>query len=253
MNTAKPSRVLVIGATGGIGRLAVAAAARRGLHVRVFARNLDRARKILPGVDVVQGDLEDLATLAAAVQDVDAIVFAHGSDSDGRPDSFRRIDYGGVANTLRALNGRRPRIVLMTSINVTRRGGPYGELLDWKRRSERLVRLSGAPYTVVRPSWFNAGAGSHLVIEQGDAGSGAVSREQVAEVLIRSLLTDAAVGKTFELYATSGQATSDWDGLFNTAVPDPAGALDGARDADNLPLDKEPELVREDVVRFRAG
>jgi uncharacterized protein YbjT (DUF2867 family) len=110
-----------------------------------------------------------------------------------------------------------------------------------------------APYTVVRPSWFSASAGNRLVIEKGDAGSGAVSREQVAEVLIRSLLTDTAVGKTFELYATAGQATSDWDGLFSTAVPDAAGALDGARDADNLPLDKEPELVREDGARFRAG
>lgn len=106
MSTAKPHRVLVIGATGGIGRLAVAAAARHGLQVRAFARDLERARKLLPGVDVVQGDLEDPASLTAAVQDVDAIVFTHGSDSDGRSDAFERIDYGGVANTLEALNGR---------------------------------------------------------------------------------------------------------------------------------------------------
>lgn len=253
MTTAMPNRVLVIGATGGIGRLAVAAASRHGLQVRAFARDLGRARKILPGIDVSQGDLEDPATLTTAVQDVDAIVFTHGSDSDGRSGSFRRIDYGGVANTLRALNGRRPRIALMTSINVTRRGGPYGELLDWKRRSERLVRISGAPYTIVRPSWFDPSAGEHLIIRQGDTSSGAVSREQVAEVLIRSLLTDTALGKTFELYATAGTATTNWKGLFNTAVPDAVGALDGARDTDNLPLDKEPGPVQEDVARFRTG
>jgi uncharacterized protein YbjT (DUF2867 family) len=137
----------------------------------------------------------------------------------------------------------------MTSINVTRRGGPYGELLDWKRRSERLVRRSGAPYTVVRPSWFSSSssAGNCIVIEQGDAGSGSVSREQVAEVLIRSLLTDTAAGKTFELYATSGQETTDWNGLFGTAVPDAVGALDGVQDTNNLPLDEEPALVREDL------
>ena len=122
----------------------------------------------------------------------------------------------------------------------------------WKRRSERLVRLSGAPYTIVRPSWFSPGAGKHLVIEQGDAGSGAVSREDVAEVLIRSLLTDEAAGKTFELYATAGEATSDWAGLFGTAIADTAGALDGAKDTENLPLDKEPDPVREDVALFRA-
>lgn len=77
--------------------------------------------------------------------------------------------------------------------------------------------------TIRRPSRISQG---RLVIEQGDAGSGAVSREQVAEVLIRSLLTDTAVGKTFELYATAGQPTTDWEGLFSAALPDaPAGPL----------------------------
>jgi uncharacterized protein YbjT (DUF2867 family) len=52
MTTAMPNRVLAIGATGGIGPLAVAAASRHGLQVRAFARDLGRARKILPGVDV---------------------------------------------------------------------------------------------------------------------------------------------------------------------------------------------------------
>ncbi|WP_211881239.1 SDR family oxidoreductase [Pseudarthrobacter albicanus] len=253
MTTATPQRVLLIGATGGTGRLAAAAAARHGLKVRALARNPQRARTILPDVEIVQGDLEDPASLTAAVQDVDAILFTHGSDSDGRPGSAQRIDYGGVANTLNALNGRRPRIALMTSINVTRSdNGAYQDLLDWKRRSERLVRLSGAPYTIVRPSWFNPGAGKHLVIKQGDTGSGAVRREDVAEVLIRSLLTDEAAGKTFELYATAGTPTSDWAGLFDTAVPDADGALDGAKDTGNLPLEKEPAPVREDVARFRA-
>lgn len=247
MTPTTPRKVLIIGATGGIGRLAVAAASRHGLQVRALARDAVRAGKLLPGIEIVRGDLEDPASLAAAVRDVDAIVFTHGSDGDGRPGSYQRIDYGGVANTLRALDGRLPRIALMTSINVTRRGGPYGELLDWKRRSERLVRRSGAPYTVVRPSWFSSTAGNRIVIEQGDAGSGSVSREQVAEVLIRSLLTDTAKGKTFELYATSGQETTDWNGLFGTAVPDAVGALDGVRDTNNLPLDEEPALVREDL------
>jgi uncharacterized protein YbjT (DUF2867 family) len=252
MTNATPRRVLVIGATGRTGRLVVAAAAKHGLHVRALARHLERARQILPDVDIVRGDLEDPATLTAALQDVDAIVFTHGSDSDGRSDSFQRVDYGGVANTLRALDGRRPRMALMTSINVTRRDSAYRELLDWKRRSERLVRLSGAPYTIVRPGWFDPGASERLVIEQGDAGSGAVSRELLADVLIRSLLTDTAVGKTFELYATAGAPTADWEGLFAAAEPDIAGSLDGVKDRDNLPLDKEPALVRDDFAQFRA-
>ncbi|WP_427135142.1 NAD(P)H-binding protein [Pseudarthrobacter sp. S9] len=170
MSGSVPSRVLVIGATGQTGRLVVAAATRHGLHVRALARNVERARKVLPGVDIVQGDLEDPATLTAAVNGIDAIVFTHGENSAGRSNAYRRVDYGGVANTLRVL-GRRPvRIALMTSINVTRAdNGAYQDLLDWKRRSERLVRLSDNPYTIVRPGWFDMTGprDNRLVLEQG--------------------------------------------------------------------------------------
>src|SRR4051812_47808768 len=91
----------------------------------------------------------------------DAIVFTHGGP--GSPDTARRIDYGGVANVLGALDGATPRIALMTSIGVTRHPNPtdaVGQLLDWKGQSEGLVRASGSPYTIVRPGWFdNVGPG----------------------------------------------------------------------------------------------
>ena len=46
----------------------------------------------------------------------------------------------------------------MTSINITTTiSGPYAALMSWKRRSERLVRASGAPYTIVRPGWLDTG------------------------------------------------------------------------------------------------
>jgi hypothetical protein len=58
--------------------------------------------------------------------------------------------------------------------------------LDWKRRSERLVRLSGVPYTIVRPGWLDNGpAGRHVTIEQGDTGEGSITREVLGTVHIR--------------------------------------------------------------------
>jgi uncharacterized protein YbjT (DUF2867 family) len=244
--------VLVVGATGSIGRRVVAAAQRNGLAVRALVRDPARAERLLPGADLVRGDLEDPTSLIDALRGVDAIVFTHGGN--GSPDQARRIDYGGVANTLAALDGARPRIALMTSIGVSRRGaygGSTGQLLDWKRRSERLVRVSGAPYTIVRPGWFdNVGPrDERLVLEQTDTGNGGIGREQLAEVLVRALLSDAAVGKTFELFAEAGAAPSDWDGLFAPLVADPEGGLDAAGDPGTLPaLSEEPDVVRDDVA-----
>jgi uncharacterized protein YbjT (DUF2867 family) len=253
MNQA-PARVLVVGATGGIGRRVVAAAQRHGLDVRALVRDVARAERVLPGVDVVGGDLEQPESLTAAVRDVDAIVFTHGGN--GSPDEARRIDYGGVANVLSALDGRTPRIALMTSIGVSRQGrGGAGELLDWKRRSERLVRASGAPYTIVRPGWFDhvSPRDERLVFEQGDAGNGGIGRDQLADVLVRSLLTDTAVGRTFELFAEAGLAPSDWDGLFAGVRPDRPGSLDSVADPATLPaVAEEPAPVPADIARLTS-
>jgi uncharacterized protein YbjT (DUF2867 family) len=245
-------RVLVVGATGSIGRRVVASAAGHGLSVRALARDVDRARRLLPDVEVVAGDLDDPASLTAAVEDVDAVVFTHGSGTG----AYEQVDYGGVASVLRALGGRPVRFALMTSINVTRRdAGAYQDLMDWKRRSERLVRATGLPYTIIRPGWFDmSGPDEHgLVLRQGDAGSGAVSREQVAETLVRSVLTDTARGRTVELFAVEGGPPSDWEGLFATAEPDDPDSLDGVADPVGPPLDAEPLSVRRDVETLRAN
>lgn len=249
-------RVLVVGATGRTGRHVVAAATERGLTPVALVRNESRARNLPPGTDIVIGDLTAPDTLTAAVRDIDGVVFVHGSDDDSRPESFERIDYGGVVNVLRALGDRRPRIVLQTTIFVTRRDHPFnegGHALDWKRRSERAVRLSGAPYTIVRPGWLDAGpGGDNLRIEQGDTGEGSISRAALGTLLVEALLEDEAIGRTFEVFSGPGPATADFTALFQEAQPDTPGALDAVKDTANLPLDSEPPSVVNDLTHLRT-
>jgi uncharacterized protein YbjT (DUF2867 family) len=84
----RPSTVLIVGATGSIGRYAVAEALQHGYAVRALVRDQTRAARILPdGVDLVIGDLTRPATLGPAVDGADAIVFtALTPDSDGSLD-----------------------------------------------------------------------------------------------------------------------------------------------------------------------
>ena len=150
---ATPS-VLVVGSTGSIGRHVVHAAALRGLGIRALSRDAARANRAfagIPGVEVVQGDATEPASLLRFVDAVDAVILVHGDDS--RPEG---VDYGVVPALLGALNGRRPHVALMSSINATDASGPYADLLTWKRRGERLLRASGLAYTIVRPGWFDA-------------------------------------------------------------------------------------------------
>ncbi len=255
--TVPPMTVLVVGATGSIGCLVVAEALRQGYAVRALVRTPGKARRLPQKAQVVPGDVTRPETLAGAVDGVDAVVFTLGSDGAGKVGA-ESVDYGGVRNVLGALGSRTARIALMTSIGVTNRTGAYNratEALDWKRRSERLVRASRLPYTIVRPGWFdNNGPDEHRLVllqgdtrQAGDPSDGVISRRQVAEVLVSSLGSDHALRKTFELIATAGQAPDDFDALFAPLDADPQGALDGVHDMTNMPLEDEPRPVRDDL------
>jgi uncharacterized protein YbjT (DUF2867 family) len=248
--------ILVVGATGSIGSLVVEEAIRQGHAVRALVRTASKGRQLSRGAETVIGDLTRPKTLSAAVAGINAIVFTHGSDGGGKTTS-ESVDYGGVRNILGALGSRKVRITLMTSIGVTNRNSSYNrstEAHDWKRRSERLVRASGMPYTIVRPGWFDYDPDEHkLVLLQGDKrhsgtpSDGAIARRQLAEVLVRSLSSDAAVRKTFKLVSTKGAEQEDFDALFGNLDPDPPGAVDGVHDTANMPVEEEPKRVRDDL------
>ena len=249
--------ILAVGATGSIGSLVVEEAIRQGHAVRALVRSASKARQLPREAETVISDLTRPETLSAAVSSVDAIVFTHGSDDGGKAAS-ESVDYGGVRNIIAALGSRKVRIALMTSIGVTNRNSSYNrstEGHDWKRRSERLVRASGMPYTIVRPGWFDYnGPDEHkLVLLQGDKrhsgtpSDGAIARRQLAEVLVRSLSSDAAVRKTFELVSTKGAEQEDFDALFDNLDPDPPGEVDGVHDTANMPVEEEPKRVRVDL------
>ena len=91
--------VLVVGATGSIGRLVVEEALRQGHAVRALVRNPGKARRLPPEAQVVVGDVTRPDTLPGAVDGVDAIVFTLGSDGAGKVGA-ESVDYGGVRNVL---------------------------------------------------------------------------------------------------------------------------------------------------------
>ena len=249
--------VLVVGSTGSIGNLVVEGAVRQGHVVRALVRTPSKARRFPAQVEVISGDVTRPETLNAAVAGVDYIVFTLGSDGEGKVGA-ETVDYGGVRNILRALGSQRPRIALMTSIGVTNRTGSYNrstEAHDWKRRSERLVRASGLPYTIVRPGWFDYnGPDEHKLLflqgdrrQAGDPSDGVISRRQIAEVLVQSLRSESALRKTFELIAAKGPAQENLDALFASLDADTPRSLDAVKDTANMPLEDEPQRVRDDL------
>lgn len=259
------SRILVLGGTGGIGRKVVEQSVAAGHHTRALVRDRMRGRRLLPyRAELISGRATDEAEIAAVLEGVDAVILTHGSHHED--DDAEAVDYGIVRNVVRAALAEQRifRIVLMTSIGVTVHDGPYNlatQRHDWKRRSERLVRLSGLPYTIVRPGWFdyNASDEQKVAFRQGDSHrsgtpeDGAISRGHVAQVLLAAATSRDATGKTFELVATGGSELKDLDPLFSALQDDEADCADGALDPDTLPLAQEPESVIADLQEVTRG
>jgi len=252
--TDKPRTVLVVGATGSIGRYVVAEAVRQGYTTRALVRDASRAGRLDPGAQKIEGQLTDAATLADAIDGVDAVVFTQGA-AYGDATAAETVDYGAVKNVLEALDGTPVRIALMTAIGVTVRGNSH----DWKRRGERLVRSSGNAYTIVRPGWFDYNEDDELEVAllQGDtrrAGSpadGVIARHQIARVLVDSLASSAADHLTVELVAERGPAQDDLDPVFAALDKDPDTSIDGVRDEANMDATAEPARVLADLNAVR--
>ncbi len=147
----KPTHVLVVGASGSIGRHAVEKARAAGYRVRALVRDPSRIH-FGCGVEVVQGDLTSVESMRQALDGIDGIVFTHGSN--GGPTLTETVDYGAVRNALEALDGRPARIALMTSIGVTNmdndynrsNGGPtLTETVDYGAVRNALEALDGRP------------------------------------------------------------------------------------------------------------
>src|SRR5512143_821565 len=198
--------VLVVGATGSIGRLVVEEALREGHAVRALVRNPGKARQLPPEAQVVVGDVTRPDSLPGAVDGLDAVVFTLGPDGAGKVGA-ETVDYGGVRNVLRALGSRPARLALMTAIGVTNRAGDDNGRTEAHDFEQRLVLLQGDQR------------------QAGDPSDGVIARREIAEVLVRSLTSPDADRKTFELVATSGAAQQDLGPLFAGLDADPPGSL----------------------------
>lgn len=253
----KINKILVIGATGSIGQYVVTQALEQGYQVRALVRNL-RKDYFDERVERFIGDLTLPKTLAGITDGIDAIIFTQGNYAD--PEN---VDYQGVKRIIQGLKTP-TKLVLMSTIYsvLVVPDQRFDNGCAWKRRTERLVRASGQPYTIVRPSWFDCCAinEQQLFITQGrtnyslTAKDGGVSRVQLAQTLVQALTEPDAEGKTIELFAQKGARTTDFSALFGSAKKDIiTSTFDTFYDPNNRPFVREPSFVVQDLHNLQQN
>lgn len=221
--------VLVAGASGATGRPLVKMLVEQGYVVRALVRDPAKATDLGAGVTVVQGDVTQPATLAAATKGAKYVVTAIGAKKPSTPE---QVDYQGVVNLVDAAKAAGVQhFVLMSSIGAgnTDPAVPlnkmFGMVLVWKGKGEDHLRQSGVPYTIVRPGGLQVcePGKTGLKIAPGDAAiRGLICRSDVARVMVDALTRPEAAGKTIALVGDKGAAPDAWKAAWADVPADRA-------------------------------
>ena len=198
------SRILVIGATGGTGRLIVSKALARGHEVTAMVRSPDKAGD-LTGARLVVGDVREEKALRQALKAQDAVVSALGTPAS----PFREVTL--LSTATRALveamkTEHVSRLVSITGLGAGDSAGHGGFLFDKvifplllkkvyadKNRQEAIIRDSGLDWVIVRPSVLNdkPGRGSiRALTDLSGFHGGSIAREDVATFVLDQLHSD---------------------------------------------------------------
>lgn len=149
-----PARILVVGATGMLGKPVADQLRATGFSIRVLARSHEKGRRLFPeeDIEIVAGDVTDSASLARAL---DGCAGVHISLKGG-PDAagYERIEHQGtraVAEAARAAGVQQLTYLSAYTVGPQTASSPESRA---KWQAEQAIRASGVPFTIFRATWF---------------------------------------------------------------------------------------------------
>lgn len=226
------SPIALTGATGFIGTALLSQLTAAGWHVRALCRRREAGTTdALPGVEWVQGDLDDSRALEALVAGAQAVVHCAGTVRGAWRSDFDRVNGEGARRIARASAGLTPapRFLLMSSLAA--RMPKLSDYAASKRLGEHSVRTESGNmrWTILRPpAVFGPGdrelAPLFSCIARGFAPVPARSKARfslihvydLASAVLRWLEADTGYGRIFEL--DDGRPGGyDWDAVLSVA------------------------------------
>ena len=204
------ARVLVIGASSGIGREVVSAALKAGHMVRAFSRSASKSFPPTDHLETWDGDATIESDVDAALEGVDVVVQTLGVPVSElfQPvdlfskatrilvDAMQRRNVGQlIAVTGFGAGDSRAAIGLIQSI-------PFrlllGRAYDDKDVQERIIKQSTLDWTIVRPGILTNSPHSgryRVLYEPREWRNGVISRADVADFIVRAIANDEMIGK----------------------------------------------------------
>lgn len=214
------ARVAIIGAHGKVGQQLMRGLYDAGHDFVGVVRGEEASEDVYRlGGEGVTVDLEatDAGTLAAALEDCDAVVFTAGAGPNSGVARKRTVDYGAsVLSVTAAKSAGIRRFIQISAAGVDNpRTADAVASAEWaayvaaKRDADAELRSSGLDWTILRPTTLTIDEGTGLVElgEQVDRAAGSIPRADVAATVVALLENPGTIGKQWELTGGSTPIT----------------------------------------------
>ena len=231
--------ILVIGGTGFVGSNLIRRMRREGLPVRALVRNPDKAQALADlGVEAVPGDLSEKVSLEKAVVGVERVIHLVGIIQEAPGVTFKSVHVEGTRSLVEAARKAGVRHFFYQSA-LGARPGAKSEYHKTKWQAEELVRASGIPYTILRPSLIY-GPGDQFTLRLAEIirqspvlpvlGSGKSKVQPIAvddavSCIVKAVKSDAFLNESYEIggpeqltYEEVTRAIAGAMGIKRTAV-----------------------------------
>lgn len=203
--------ILIVGATGLLGRATALALLKEGKRVRAMVRERARAADLAhAGAEIVDGDLTDPDSLERACKGALRVFSAaHSLLGRGRQSSAQ-VDHVGHSALIAAARGAGVARFVYTSAMGAREDHPI-DFFRTKFEIEEVLRESGLPFTILRPAAFMEchvhRFNGQMLLDKGHAvligpstkPRNFVAVSDVAPIAVQALAADTLIGRTIEI------------------------------------------------------
>ncbi|MBF0709128.1 SDR family oxidoreductase [Alkalihalobacillus hwajinpoensis] len=212
--------VLVIGANGQVGQKVVNLLDNNKDHsLKAMVRKKEQADELANrGIESVVASLEDsVDTISEAMKGSDAVIFAAGSGGSTGSDKTLLVDLDGAVKTIEAAEKLGiKRYVMLSALQAHNRENWSEALLPYyaaKHYADRALEASSLDYTIVRPGGLLNEEGTGEVSIAENLGRGSIPRDDVAEVIVSTLMKQNTIRRSFDLISGDSGITQSIESL----------------------------------------